>query len=165
MSRSTETQDKEIMKKSWLNTLKVWGTALLQSRDEEGEVHLLVEEWEHGLTYFRVLVEQFEAVCWYLRCRQMWHLLAVWYLHSVWNTHAQSAVIIIWFLLLLLLLLHIKTHPVCKGLKKFNKKLRIYKGWRKVSVENEGGGKESRTVNSLKLKDSKKYTVKGMCQK
>lgn len=60
---STETQTKEIMQKSGQDTPKVWGTALLQSRDEEGEVHLLTEEWEHGLTYFRMLVGRFEAVC------------------------------------------------------------------------------------------------------
>lgn len=69
--RSTETQDKELVKKSRQNTVKVQGTALLENRDEEGEVHLLIEEWEHGLTYFRVLVVWFEAVCQCLRCGQM----------------------------------------------------------------------------------------------
>lgn len=56
-------RDKELTKKSRQDTVKVRGTALLENRDEEGEVHLLIEEWEHGLTYFRVLVVWFEAVC------------------------------------------------------------------------------------------------------
>lgn len=55
-------QKHKTKKKSWQDTPKVWGTTLLQSRDEEGEVHLLIEEREHGLTYFRMLVGRFEEV-------------------------------------------------------------------------------------------------------